>query len=214
MKNDESAAMVQSVNRDIKVSTWLHKEIQEVNINLVERIKQSRRELEAAKQKAEDVTKSKSEFLANMSHKIRTPMNGIIGMSYLLLQTQLDDKQKNYIQKIDHSAKLLLEVMDDILDSSKNETGSLNVPKVHNDLSDIKKSKKIDTKLKCDPLKEEELFLKLKEALSRKMSRQCMVIFERLDTLKLSDDVANMTNQIKKLVEKRKYNDAIKIMDK
>ena len=62
--------------------------------------KQALEEIKKAKLLAEESTKSKSEFLANMSHEIRTPMNAIIGMAYLALQTNLDEQQKNYIQKI------------------------------------------------------------------------------------------------------------------
>ncbi|MRV72424.1 response regulator [Duganella sp. FT92W] len=83
--------------------------------------------LSAAKQAAEDATRSKSMFLANMSHEIRTPMNAIIGMSHLALKTGLTPRQHDYIQKIQRAGQHLLGIINDILDFSKIEADKLRV---------------------------------------------------------------------------------------
>ena len=89
--------------------------------------KQAEDELRRAKEAAEAASQAKSEFLANISHEFRTPMNGIIGMTDLVLDTEVNAEQREYLEMVKTSADSLLGLLSDILDFSKVEAGKLEI---------------------------------------------------------------------------------------
>jgi two-component system, sensor histidine kinase and response regulator len=99
--------------------------------------KNAQDELENAKAKAESASKAKTEFLANMSHEIRTPMNAIIGLGDILDDMLSDTKQKEILHKINSSSKMLLGIINDILDYSKIEAGKLELENNNFNIEDI-----------------------------------------------------------------------------
>ena len=93
--------------------------------------------IEEAQRKADEAAKAKDLFLANISHETRTPMNAIIGLSHILLQSELNDEQKTNLFKIKRSAEHLLSITNDILDYSKLEAGKLTLENIQIESSDF-----------------------------------------------------------------------------
>ncbi|HVP09623.1 MAG TPA: ATP-binding protein [Phycisphaerae bacterium] len=89
------------------------------------RRKRAQEALRAAKEAAEAATRAKSEFLAVMSHEIRTPMSGVLGLLDILLKSQMGPEQRQYVQMASDNAQSLLVILEDILDSSRIESGRL-----------------------------------------------------------------------------------------
>ncbi|EGM78932.1 PAS domain S-box/PAS domain S-box, partial [Rheinheimera sp. A13L] len=123
--------------------------------------KETRRQIEEAKQQAEAANKSKSEFLANMSHEIRTPMNAVLGMLQLIKTTELSRQQDDYTSKAQIAAKSLLNLINDILDYSKIEAGKL--------------------ELECHPFQLDELMRELAVVLSPNLGKKNIELLFDID---------------------------------
>lgn len=104
---------------------------------LEEKVLQRTEALKEAVAHAEEASRSKSEFLANMSHELRTPMNGVLGMATVLKETLLDSEQQDCVGVIEDSARLLMQIINDILDLSKIESGQMDIVEAPTDLVDL-----------------------------------------------------------------------------
>ena len=119
---------------DVNVTVIRNEQNQPINfvglvIDVTER-KNVEAQLVEAKHTAENANQAKSEFLANMSHEIRTPMNAVLGLTQLVLETELNYRQRDFLTKVYSSSKALLSILNDILDYSKIEAGRLDIENV------------------------------------------------------------------------------------
>lgn len=122
------------LSQAIKIMTQnlyqIHERLEESAIELDKKVKERTAELEVAIRKAKEANEEKTRFLANVSHEIRTPMNGIVGTASLLKNTKLDHEQLKYLDIMQLSAETLLNLINDILDLSKIESGKLDVENI------------------------------------------------------------------------------------
>jgi two-component system, sensor histidine kinase and response regulator len=91
------------------------------------RILERTREIEEKLRRSEIAMRAKDEFLANMSHEIRTPMNGVLGMAELLAGTELDKRQRRFVDSMRAAAETMMQIINDILDDSKIEAGKMDL---------------------------------------------------------------------------------------
>jgi len=125
--SEQLAAAIREQQKAEKLLAAYNQTLEQEVMQRTEELIDSNKRLELAKEKAEIASQYKSNFIANMSHEFRTPMNAILGFCELLKNSPLENKSKSYVEAIASSGKLLLALINDILDLSKIESGKLDV---------------------------------------------------------------------------------------
>ena len=153
--------------------------------------KKQQKELEAARIKAEESDRLKSAFLANMSHEIRTPLNAIIGFSDMICQTGEEEEKQEYMKIVSSNNELLLQLIDDILDLSKIEAGTMEFTLAPTDINDLMEGI-------CRQMQEKNTSPDVAITFMEK-AEECIL---NTDRVRLSQVIINFTNNAMKFTPK------------
>lgn len=127
---DELGRLVGAFNGMLRHLEARDRELQKHQDDLEQTVAARTLELREAKERAESANRFKTEFVATMSHEVRTPMNGVLGMTELALDTDLTAQQRDYLETIKRSSEALITVIDDVMDLSKIEAGRVELQHV------------------------------------------------------------------------------------
>ena len=161
--------------------------------NITEKLKMDKmnRMLQEAKEKAEESNRLKSAFLSNMSHEIRTPLNAIVGFSEMVCQTEEEEERKEFVKIISSNNILLLQLIDDILDLSKIEAGTMEFTFAQTDINELMEGI-------CRQMQEKNSSPDIQILFTEKAD-QCMMYTDRI---RLSQVIINFTNNALKFTPK------------
>lgn len=160
-------------------------------------------EMAQARKSAETMSEAKSQFLANMSHEIRTPLNAVIGFTDLLLNTDLSDTQKQYVESAHVSAHSLMDIINEVLDFSKIEAGKLELDVTETDILKLVEQTADMVKHHCSK-KGLELLLKLDWELPR---------YIQVDKVRLKQIFINLLGNAVKFTEKGEVEFEVKFVE-
>ncbi len=170
---------------------------------LMDSLRANNTALAEASARADAAAQAKSDFLANMSHEIRTPMNAILGLCHLTLRTDLAPRQRDYLEKIDGSARHLLGIINDILDFSKIEAGKLSVEQIEFTLDEVLENVSNQIAEKCGA-KGLELIIDVDRALPRKLVG---------DPMRLGQVLINYANNAVKFTERGEIAISVRVVE-
>ena len=134
---DEIGTLFRAVNGMLSHLEARERVMRQQHADLEEQLARRTTDLEEARQRAESANRFKSEFVATMSHEVRTPMNSVLGMTELALDTGLTPQQRDYLETIRRSAEALVVVIDDVMDLSRIEAGQVELQQVPFDLAAV-----------------------------------------------------------------------------